>query len=200
MKTGKFFVIDGGDGSGKSTQIKRLKAHLGDRALITREPGGCPRAEIIREEIFAHREWPERKQFEEFWRARTYHFEDTIIPALIAGRIIISDRLDSSTWSYQIAQNNHPELIPLFWELRRKVMGGFEPDLYIYFDIDVEIGLARKAIQKNELNHFDLVSVENHRRRQLGYKEFLSYVPHRIIDASRPEDKVFDEIISILES
>jgi dTMP kinase len=206
MKKVPFFVIDGGDGAGKSTLIARLKKHFGDRLVATREPGGCPRAEAIRTEIFAHGEWSAQKQFDEFWRARGYHLEDTIQPALEAGRIVISDRFDSSTFAYQLWEKNHPELIESFWEKRREVVGSLEPQLYLYLDLDVETGLARKAQvagKGGEVTHFDMASVDAHKRRQEGYKTFFGYLPKdqvRIIDASRTADEVFDNVVKILES
>ena len=206
MKKTPFFVIDGGDGAGKSTLITRLKKYFGERLVATREPGGCPRAEAIRAEIFAHAEWSTQQQFNEFWRARGYHIEDTIQPAIKAGKIVISDRFDSSTFAYQIWEKKHPELIESFWEQRREVIGKMEPQLYLYLNLDVETGLARKAQvagKGGEVTHFDMASVDAHKRRQEGYMTFFGYLPRDqtvIIDASQSEDKVFADVVKILES
>lgn len=201
MKKAPFFVLDGGEGAGKSTLLKRLKAHYGDRLVATREPGGCPRAEALRTEIFAHAEWSAQQQFDEFWRARAYHIEDTIRPALEAGKIVVCDRFDSSTFAYQIWEKKHPELIEDFWEKRRAIVGDNEPNLYIYMDVDVERGLARKKSTDGiEITHFDVVDIEDQKRRQDGFKKFFGYVPHVIVDANKSEDEVFAELVGILES
>ena len=79
-------------------------------------------------------------------------------------------------------------------------MGETEPDLYIYMDVDVETGLARKEGQEGEvLNHFDHVTVEDQKRRQEGFREFFENVPHQIVDVNESADNVLKQIVAIVE-
>jgi len=199
MKT-QFIVLDGGEGAGKTSLIKKLKLHFGDKIVTTREPGGSPKAEKIREYIFAHPELTARQQFDKFWEAREVHIKETILPALETGKMVICDRFDSSTYAYQICEKKNRELIPNFWENRKRIVGETEPDLYIYMDVDVETGLARKEGQEGEvLNHFDHVAVEDQKRRQEGFREFFENVPHQIVDVNESADNVLKQIVAIVE-
>jgi dTMP kinase len=198
-----FIVVDGPEGAGKSSLLLKIKAFFGERIIITREPGGSPSAEKIREYIFAHPELTALEQFDKFWEARQLHLKETIIPALSSGVGVISDRFDSSTFGYQIRAKQAPELEELFWKYRNDflVVPRLEPDLYVFLDLDIKIGLARKAQQKNvQLNHFDNWPVDLHERMRKGFKEFFVHVPHVIIDASRPEDEVFNDFVAVLEN
>jgi dTMP kinase len=203
MNKPQFIVIDGGDGAGKSTLIKRLKAHFGDAAVVTREPGGSPYAEEIRRVILNSplaSQADARTHFGLFWSARADHLKNTIRPALAAGKTVITDRFDSSTFAYQIYAQEAEELRDFFWEIREFFLDGTTPDLYIYLDVDVRTGLARKAGQDaSENNHFDERKVDFHERMRKGLKEFLNHVPHEVVDANRTEDEVFRRVLAILE-
>jgi dTMP kinase len=200
MNKAPFIVIDGGEGAGKSTLILRLKQYFGQRVITTREPGGSPKAEEIRSYIFAHPELSPREVFDEFWAARKDHVIETIKPSLEKGLMVICDRFDSSTFAYQIYEKNHPELIDDFWKYRRDIVDEVAPNLYIYMDVDVETGLKRKLIQKDaQLNYLDHASVEDQKRRQVGFREFFKHVTHTIVDANKTEDEVFQKVVTILE-
>ncbi len=203
MKTAPFIVLDGGEGAGKTTLLKRLKSHFGDTLVATREPGGSPEAEAIRAYIFAHPEFTPKEQFDLFWKARELHLRQTIIPAIESGKMVVCDRFDSSTFAYQLVEKGNMELEPDFWEKREQIVGTQAPDLYIYLDVDVETGLRRKHVQQQEgkevLNHFDDASVEDQKRRQHGFLTFFQRVPHRVVDANRGIDEVYDDLVKILE-
>src|SRR3989344_7639591 len=120
MQKGKFIVIDGIDGSGKGTQVKLLKRALGKNTIFTHEPGGTPKAEAIRKLLLER-----KKEFSTpladfllFWAARADHVEKVILPALRAGKNVITDRFDSSTLAFQICAEQAPELKSLFEECR----------------------------------------------------------------------------------
>jgi len=201
MKKIPFIVLDGGEGAGKTTLLQRLKNHFGNRLVATREPGGSPKAEEIRTYIFAHPELTAREQFNKFWEARQSHLEETIRPALNAGIMVVCDRFDSSTFAYQIVEKLHPELIEDFWKYRREIIGETQPDLYVYLDVAVEVGLARKATQSDvQLNHFDAADINDQKRRQEGFRDFFKHVPHQVIDANRSADEVYADLVTILES
>jgi len=203
MKKGLFIVVDSGEGAGKTTQLNRAKEFFGDSLVLTREPGGSPYAEEIRQLILNS---PNAGQadaktlFALFWASRADHLKNTILPAIMAGKTVITDRFDSSTFAYQIVAQGSRELESLFWQIRDAFLGDQKPDLYIYFDIDPVIGLARKNNQGGEeLNHFEARQIDFHQRQRAGSKEFMTHVPHAEIDASQPIDKVWKDFKNILE-
>jgi dTMP kinase len=171
--------------------------------VLTREPGGSPYAEEIRTLILKS---PNAGQadaktlFALFWAARADHMKNTVLPALKAGKTVITDRFDSSTFAYQIIAQGATELKDFFWQMRDFYLGDLKPDLYVYFDIDPVIGLARKNKQGGEeLNHFEAREIDFHRRLREGYREFITQVPHAVIDASQTIDKVWEDFKMILE-
>lgn len=203
MKKGKFIILEGGEGAGKSTQIKRLIEHYGiDNVVTTREPGGSPFAEKIREIILS----PDAKnadgktQFALFWAARADHMKNKIIPAIESGKLVICDRFDSSSYAYQIYGQEDSTLKNLFPIIRAAYLAEYEPDVYIYLDIPTEIGLARKKIDKqDESNHFDERANEFHTRMRNGMIEFLNTVTHEIVDANQSVEKVSEDIVKIID-
>ena len=203
MKKGLFIVIDSGEGAGKTSQLNRAKEIYGDSLVLTREPGGSPYAEEIRHVILKspHAAQADAKTlFALFWAARADHLKNTVIPALEAGKTVISDRFDSSTFAYQIIAQGAKELKEFFWQMRDFYLGDLKPDLYVYFDIDPVIGLSRKNNQgADERNHFEDREIEFHKKLREGYKEFITHVPHAVIDASQPIDKVWDDFRLVLE-
>ncbi|MES2088020.1 MAG: dTMP kinase [Patescibacteria group bacterium] len=209
---GKFIVIDGGEGAGKSTLMGFLPEIFPSTPssgqatfLATREPGGSPFAEEIRNLMLSR---PESKnaspetQFGLVWAARHDHLQKKIIPALNEGVHVISDRFDSSTYAYQIFGQEAPQLEKLFWDIRNIYLRDAQPDLYIFLDIDPAIGLKRVAERRKETDHFDQRKLDFHQRIREGYLEFLKKVPSVIIDSSGtiPEgkEKFFEAIKSAL--
>jgi len=203
MKKGLFIVVDSGEGSGKTLQLNKAKEFFGKDLVLTREPGGSPYAEEIRNLILksanAHQA-DAKTMFGLFWAARADHLKNTIVPALKAGKVVISDRFDSSTFAYQIVAQGARELETFFWQMRDFYLKDLKPDLYIYFDIDPVIGLARKNNQGGgELNHFEARQIDFHNQLREGYKEFMAHVPHEVIDASQPIEKVWGDFKKVLE-
>lgn len=203
MKAGKFFVLDGGEGSGKSTQLKKIREHFGERVLVTREPGGSPYAEEIRSLILNS---PHAKQahakthFALFWAARADHLKNTILPALAHGQCVVCDRFDSSTYAYQIFAQEAAELKDFFWDMRRFYLGDAVPYRYIFLDVEPRTGLLRKKRQgESEINHFDERDVTFHARMREGLLDFFTQVPHSVIDANAPFDMVTQILITELE-
>jgi dTMP kinase len=192
-KRGKFIVIEGGEGSGKSSQIKALKEKYGDRILITREPGGSPYAEEIRDVMLNSKNAGQadaRTHFALIWASRHDHMINTILPALEEGRIVVSDRFDSSTYAYQIYGQNALELKSEFFYFRDFFVGERKPDVYIYLDVEPEIGLSRKANGDVEINHFDERDLSFHNNVKKGYFDFLEQVPSVIIDSNPSFEEV----------
>ena len=211
-KKGLFIVLDGGEGCGKSTLLKMARKFYGKRMTVSREPGGSPFAEEIRDLILDKNDtgWAGKADgktmFALFWAARADHMKNTIIPALNKkGRIVVSDRFDSSTYAYQIEAQGVRELEDVFWLMRKRYLGQFKPDIYIYLDVRPEVGLARKNKQKNEKkNHFDKKKLDFHYRLREGFKEFLSLKNHGIrsviINAENSKEQVFKDFQKIIST
>ena|SRR3989344_7348594 len=198
---GKFIVLEGGEGAGKGAVRKFLENKFPE-AVFTREPGGTPLAEKIRDAMIC----PEAKeasaetQFALIWAARFDHVRAKVQPALESGRTVICERFDSSTYAYQIHGQKAPHLKPPFFEFRR-LLGETVPDLYIFLDVGAKAGVARVAGNKNKeepLDHFEKRPLDFHARVREGYAEFFKTVPHVIVDASRPLEEVQEEILAIM--
>lgn len=202
MKKGLFIVLDSGEGSGKSTQLKLLQEKLGDKLVVTREPGGTPYAEEIRKLILHSPNAGQadaKTMFGLFWAARADHLKNLIKPSLEAGKIVVCDRFDSSTYAYQIVAQGASELEGFFWQMRDFYLGSLKPDLYIYLDIKPEVGLARKSGQDaSEQTHFEAREIEFHKKLRVGYKAFLEKVPHAIVDAGQSVDMVQNDLLLAL--
>ena len=148
---GRFITLEGGEGVGKSVQARRLEerlAGLGLAVVRTREPGGSPGAEALREAIlsgFAAEFNPAGQAFL-FSAARVDHLDKTILPALASGAWVVSDRFADSTRAYQGAAGNlPPEFIA---SLERLTVGANQPDLTLILDLDPEVGLKRAAARR----------------------------------------------------
>ena len=146
MTQGRFITFEGGEGTGKSTQAARLVERLSARGLDvvrTREPGGSPGAEAIRDLVVsgAADRWSARTELLLMYAARSDHLERTIAPALEAGRWVVSDRFADSSRVYQgLAGGADAGFIET---LDRAVVGGRQPDLTLVFDMPFELGLER---------------------------------------------------------
>lgn len=200
-KRGVFIVIDGGEGAGKSTQMKQLKERFGEDVLVTREPGGSPYAEEIRQLILSSEHAGEANaltMFALFWAARADHLAHTIIPALEQGRTVISDRFDSATFSHQIYGQGARDLEDLFWVMREEYLSQCSPDLYIFLDIDPKIALGRKVSGSSEHNHFDERDLDFHERVREGLRAFATRTNAVAIDASKPVNEVADKLTALI--
>jgi len=206
MKKGKFIVIDGGEGSGKGTQIQFLKEKY-PNLVFTREPGGSPYGEEIRNIILKS---PNAKQADAlthlclFFAARQDHMRNTIIPALKSGKNVISDRGDSSSFVYQLYGLGGKHLKDLFLSLRKECLGEFVPDLYVVLDVEPKEGMRRVAERykaKGDFNHFDDRGIDFHKRIQEGYFEFAKIFPKcvKIIDANKSIEVVRENLTRIIE-
>jgi dTMP kinase len=116
--------------------------------------------------------------------------------------MVALDRGDSSTFVYQIDALGLGDYKDVFWDLRDFFLNGVFPDVYIYLDVDVDVGLQRVSARSNSedgLKHFDEKPVEFHHQLRRGFKEFLARVPHVVIDANRSEAEVFANVLAVLE-
>jgi dTMP kinase len=201
MKKGKFIVVDGGEGAGKTAVIRTLaKIFPAGKILATHEPGGAPFADKIREIFLSKgaRNASAEAMFSLVWAARADHLKRKIIPALKEGKTVVCDRFDSSTYAYQIFAQKAPHLKKLFWEIRKVYLREAKPDLYIFFDVEPKTGLARVANRRGEKTHFDKRKLDFHQSVRKGFKEFFKQVPHKIIDANQSIDEVKNDFLKVV--
>ncbi|WP_420962110.1 dTMP kinase [Brucella sp. IR073] len=203
---GLFITFEGGEGAGKSTQIRRLAAHLADEGietLVTREPGGSAGAEAVRHVILsgAAEAFGPAMEAVLFAAARNDHVEQVIRPALEAGRTVLCDRFIDSGRVYQgVTGDLDPDLIGM---LERVAIDGAMPDLTLILDLPAKDGLARAMKRRGEetADRFEKETLERHEARREAFLAIAAAEPERcrIIDAARPEDEVSAEIIAIVD-
>lgn len=196
---GRFITFEGGEGTGKSTQIARLKdrlEHLGHPTLVTREPGGSPLAEDIRTFILAGRAKPLGPFAEAlmFAAARIDHLDRVIVPALKSGTNVLCDRFADSTRAYQGSSSTIAS--SLIDELERVTLAGTKPDLTFILDMPAEIGLARageRRVRKGEgVDRFEDEDLSFHRSLRQAYLAIAKAAPQRcaVINADQSADEV----------
>jgi dTMP kinase len=194
---GRFITFEGGEGSGKSTQIKKLAERLEAgklRAIITREPGGSPGAEVIRHLLLSGMGkllGPDAETLL-FAAARDDHVRTVIQPALNQGTWVLCDRFSDSTRVYQGRVGNvAPGLLNA---MERVTIGDLKPDLTIILDVPVEIGLKRAAARRGNAapDRFESEDIKFHQKLRDAYREIAAAEPQRcvLIDASADPNAV----------
>lgn len=188
---GRFITFEGGEGSGKSTQIKALAQRLALvklRTIVTREPGGSPGAEIIRHVVLSGMGkllGPDAETLL-FAAARDDHVRTVIQPALNQGIWVLCDRFSDSTRVYQGRVGNVAS--GLLNAMERVTIGDLKPDLTIILDVPVEIGLKRAAARRGNAapDRFESEDVKFHQNLRDAYREIAAAEPARcvLIDAS----------------
>ena len=189
MKRGLFITIEGGEGVGKSTNIEFIKATLeakGIQCIVTREPGGTPLAEEIREVLIKNRDEQVVTETELLlmFAARAQHLHQKILPALEAGVWVISDRFTDATYAYQSGGRGVPsEKVAL---LENFVQGEVRPDLTLLLDAPIEVGMAR-AKSRGKLDRFEEEASEFFNNVRDNYLSRAVAEPNRfkIIDATQ---------------
>lgn len=187
MAPAKFLTFEGGEGSGKTTQIMRLSDALketGLKVVTTREPGGSAAGERIRELLFAaDADWDPVAESLLLSAARRDHLLQTIWPALEGGAWVLSDRFADSTLAYQ----GHGKGMDPAWleSLYRTVAGNFEPALTFLLDIPVAEGLKRAGRRQEGNNRYEKMDIAFHDRLRQGYLALAEANPARfaVIDA-----------------
>ena len=197
--TGRFITLEGGEGTGKSTQIKRLTAALearGIKVLATREPGGSPGAEEIRKLMVEGEpgRWNAITETLLAYAARADHVARTIGPALAAGQWVISDRFSDSTFAYQgVGRGLDRETIR---RIDSAVLDDFSPDLTLVLDLDVPTGLARALARSGAETRFEKFGPDFHEKLRQAFLDIARRYPDRcrVIAASGGGDQVAEAI------
>jgi dTMP kinase len=199
MKHGIFITMEGPEGAGKTTILQLLGEALqkeGHAVILTREPGGIPISEQIRE-VILHKEntaMDSRTEALLYAAARRQHLVEKVIPALEQGMIVLCDRFIDSSLAYQ----GHARGLDMdeIYSINKFAIGDFMPDVTVYFDIDPAEGLKR--ISKNhqrEVNRLDLEELHFHEKVREGYQLVMERWKDRFIriDASQPLEVVFEQ-------
>lgn len=198
MTRGRFITIEGGEGAGKSTQVRHLAASLRERGidcLVTREPGGTEGAEAIRE-LIVHGppdRWRPLAELYLFLAAREDHLHRAILPALERGAWVLCDRFADSTRVYQgCAGGLGLELVDA---LQAPLLDAHRPDLTLVLDLPAEVGLARCAA-RGAMARFEARSRDYHERVHAGFHLLANQEPERfaVVDASADEATVAETI------
>ena len=197
---GCFISLEGGEGTGKTTQISHLLAHLESRGLdviTTREPGGTPAAEAIRTLLVSGKvdRWTPMTEALLHYAARHDHYVHTIEPALERGIWVLSDRFADSTMAYQGAALGLGE--DRISALHDTVLGDFQPDLTLMLDLPVKVGLARAnhrnaAVQRTGEDRYERMGHAFHDRLRQAFLDIATANPGRcrVIDADGPPEAV----------
>jgi len=201
---GKFITLEGGDGTGKSTQARQLGAYLEARGLdvlLTREPGGAPGSDDIRKLLLTGDpdRWDVVGETLLFYASRRNHLRLTVWPALAAGKWVISDRFADSTMAYQGYGNRMGA--GNVRKIHEVAVGDFEPDLTYILDMEVEAGLKRTQGRGHDEDRFERMKLDFHKRMRAGFLEIAKENPHRcvIVDADRPIDAIQSDMQQILD-
>ncbi len=208
---GIFVTLEGGEGAGKSTQSRRLKEALeaqGRTVLLTREPGGTPEGEKIRD-LITQREggnWTPTAECLLFFAARQMHVEKVIKPALARGEIVICDRFTDSTRSYQGYGHGFP--LETIEQINTLSLGDFTPDLTFILDLPVEAGLKRSFAQKEQAagremteDRFERLDKSFHEKLRQGFLAIAAANPARcrVIDAQQSPDEIFAVLMAEIQ-
>jgi len=204
MSKGFLVSLEGPEGAGKTSVLEALLPILeenGVEVLTTREPGGVLIGEKIREVILdpSHTQMDAKTELLLYIASRRQHLVEKVLPALEAGKLVIMDRFIDSSVAYQ-GFGRGLDVADIEW-LNQFATDGLKPDLTLYFDIDVEEGLARIAKNKNrEVNRLDLEGLEMHQRVRQGYLYSLEKDPERLvkIDASQALEAVVKDSLAVL--
>ena len=201
---GLFITFEGTDGAGKTTQIQRLTADLrqtGYDVCLTREPGGTPISEQIRDMLLNpdHSEMAATTELLLYAASRAQHVSEVIKPALEAGKVVISSRFADAMVVYQgygrgldLERINH---------LNRIATDGVTPDVTFVLDLPVEIGLQRVQNSRGGLDRLEREKIEFHRRLREGYQILAKQEPQRlkIIDSQVNSEQVYAQIQAIIQ-
>ena len=199
---GKFITVEGSDGSGKTTFINSATEYLvkkGYKVITTREPGGTVFSEKVRELLFdSSNEIDAKTESLLFCVSRRDHIIKKIIPYVEDGYIVICDRFVDSSIAYQSYGRglNKQDII----DINKYTTDGLEPDLTLYFNVDVEVGLSRTK-GRGENNRMDNESLKFYKDVKRGYDELSNDYKKRIkvIDANQDYEKVEKDAFKILE-
>jgi dTMP kinase len=203
-KRGRFITLEGGEGTGKSTQARHLADWLrgqGISVVLTREPGGSPLAEMLRRVLLeggVAAFGPDAEAIF-FAVARADHMTHTIRPALENGEWVVCDRFLDSTWAYQGAAGANAELLS---KIDRVAVGDDRPDLTIILDLSPQLGLLRLFGRGDGFDRFESDDIAQHEARRQAFLDIAAREPTRcvVVDADAPIEGVQAGIRAAIEA
>ena len=206
MVNGTLISFEGPEGAGKSSVLEAVLPLLEEKGIpyiTTREPGGVDIAEKIRQVILDpdHTSMDANTELLLYIASRRQHLVERVLPALAAGKVVLMDRFIDSSVAYQ-GYGRGLSVEDIEW-LNQFATDGLKPELTLYFDLDVEEGLARIAKnQEREVNRLDLEGLELHQKVRQGYLALSEKEPERIvkIDASQSFEAVLADVLAVLEN
>ena len=200
-----FITFEGGDGSGKSTQVNFLKDYLDNlnfETIKTREPGGTPSAEILRDLLTTGEveKWTPMSEALLMWASRYEHLIQVIEPALNSGKNVICDRFYDSTYAYQGVAHNLG--IDKMEKLKKLIIGDIEPDVTFVLDIDPKVGLKRSLDRSNKENRFESYNIDFHNNIRNAFLEIAKKNNDRciVVDASLNEQEINSLIVNVIDN
>lgn len=203
MTRGRFISFEGGEGGGKSTQVRRLTEALGNKGvpcLATREPGGSPGAESIRELLVQGEigRWDPMTETLLHFAARCDHVARIIEPALDEGTWVVCDRYTDSTIAYQGYGQGVD--ISIIEDLHCKAVGGLWPDATVVLDVPVSRGLGRTAGREDGRHRYEEMGIDFHERSRQGFLEIAKRNGERcvVVDATGSPDSVHDAVMAFV--
>ena len=199
---GLFITLEGGDGAGKSTQIRNIERFFDEKGLVvvhTREPGGTPISEKLRNILLdnSNTEMADVTEMMIYAASRAQNVREFILPALERGEIVICDRFVDSSIAYQAYGRELGDMVGI---VNHYATGGLTPDITFWLDIDPQAGKMRAA-KAGDLDRLELEQMDFHYRVYDGYKRLAEDDPGRVkrIDASDTVDNIKDDIYARLE-
>ena len=202
MSQGTFIVIEGGDGSGKTTMVDKLAMEFPD-IIYTQDPGGTPFGEKIRDFILSNETAgiDSKTEMLLFHAARAQLVAEVIRPALKEGRAVVSNRFELSSIAYQIYGREKPELMPMLRSISETILEKCVPDMCIFLDVAPEIGIERIQTRAETPTRFDNEALAFHTRVREGYKKHIGeFGQPVVVDASRPIEEVWVDVRKAVQS
>ncbi|MBR1840913.1 MAG: dTMP kinase [Alphaproteobacteria bacterium] len=208
---GKFITFEGGEGSGKSTQVKLLAAYLqnkGADVLTTKEPGGTPEGKVLRELLVTG----DKDKFDAitecllYYADRRNHLTKLVWPAIKEGKWVISDRFADSTEAYQYYGYNKRVDYKTLENMYKIVAGDFKPDLTLILDIDPEVGMRRSFAKAQEMEvkelRFESRQLEFHQNLRQGFLAIAKREPKRcvVLNADKDIETLHREIVEVVQN
>ena len=193
---GFFITLEGVEGAGKTTQIRRLAEALGGNVLVTREPGGTPISEQIRDIFLTASAMSASTELLLIAAARAQHVTERILPALNAGQIVICDRFSDATVAYQGYRKGID--LQLIEQVNNIATGGLTPDVTFLLDLSPEIGLQRKRDSDEPLTRLEHETLASHKKVREGYLAVAEAEPQRVklIDAQLDADTIHSLLVT----
>ncbi len=202
---GRFITFEGGEGVGKSTQIKTLSEHLKTKGvphIVTREPGGSPGAEEIRSLLVTGEpgRWDVTSETLLLYAARQDLLQSVIRPALANGEWVLCDRFYDSSYAYQGVSRGFPK--SQLDDLNRIVVGETKPDLTIVMDMDPKTAFERIRDREGNENRFEKFPLEWHEKLAMAFRDIAKQEPDRctVVQAANSPDDIADEIWALVHS